>query len=73
MKLEVAIDTFLAHLAVERGLSPATVEAYGHDLAALAGSLGPVAVGRIDAAGVRGHLARLEALQLVKHRPMKTA
>jgi integrase/recombinase XerD len=39
------IDAFLRHAAVERGLSPRTVEAYGRDLAQLAGYL--------DAAEVR--------------------
>ena len=40
MRLDAAIDAFLAHLAVERGLAAATVEAYGRDLALLARSLG---------------------------------
>jgi site-specific recombinase XerD len=59
VKLDLAIDAFLAHLAVERGLSQATVEAYGRDLAALAATLGDVGVGAIDAAGLRGHVERL--------------
>ncbi|MCB2188543.1 MAG: site-specific tyrosine recombinase XerD [Deltaproteobacteria bacterium] len=33
------VDAYLAHLAVERGLSPLTVEAYAQDLAELAGFL----------------------------------
>ena len=33
MELQRAIDDFLAHLRVERGCSPLTVEAYGADLA----------------------------------------
>jgi len=33
------IDAFLNHVAVERGLSPRTVEAYGQDLARFAGHL----------------------------------
>lgn len=36
--LEAAIGTFLAHLRVERGLSPATIAGYGADLADFAGS-----------------------------------
>ena len=59
MKLDLAIDAFLAHLAVERGLSQATVEAYGRDLAALAATLGDVSVGAIDAAALRRHVERL--------------
>ncbi len=38
------IDAFLRHSAVERGLSPRTVEAYGRDLAQLAGFLDAAAV-----------------------------
>ena len=60
MTLGPAIDAFLAHLAVERGLSPATVEAYGRDLAKLAERLGEVEVRRIDAAALRGHVEALE-------------
>jgi integrase/recombinase XerD len=61
VELEVAIDAFLTHLAVERGLSPATVEAYGRDLAGLVRSVGAVAVERVDAGAVRRHLEALEA------------
>ncbi len=60
MNLRSAIDSFLAHLAVERGLAPSTLEAYGRDLAALAGSLGDVSVARIDARSLRRHFSRLE-------------
>lgn len=59
MKLDHAIDAFLAHLAVERGLSQATVEAYGRDLTALAATLGDVGVGALDAAALRRHVERL--------------
>ena len=44
MTLDTAIEAFLAHLAVERGLAPGTVEAYGRDLAALAESCAGVAI-----------------------------
>ena len=40
MRAEASIDAFLAHLAVERGLAAATVEAYARDLAALLVSAG---------------------------------
>jgi len=56
VKLDVAIDGFLAHLAVERGLSAATVGAYGRDLAALARSLGDADTAALDAAALRRHL-----------------
>jgi integrase/recombinase XerD len=42
-----AIDAFLRHAAVERGLSPRTVEAYGRDLALFAGHLDRARVRRI--------------------------
>ena len=60
MNLGVAIDAFLTHLSVERGLSAATVEAYGRDLAALAARVGDVEVGALDAAALRGHVDALE-------------
>ncbi|HKC50891.1 MAG TPA: tyrosine recombinase [Myxococcota bacterium] len=60
MTLGPAIDAFLAHLAVERGLSPATVEAYGRDLAGLAERLGEVEVAGIDAPALRAHVDALE-------------
>ena len=57
MRLDPAIEAFLAHLAVERGLAAATIEAYGRDLAALAVTAGDVAVAALDADLVRRHLA----------------
>jgi len=45
-EIESGIDAFLRHAAVERGLSPRTVEAYGRDLAELAGFLAAAAVRR---------------------------
>jgi integrase/recombinase XerD len=44
-ELHAAVDAFLAHAAVERGLAPLTLEAYGRDLARFAAHL--------EAAGVR--------------------
>ncbi len=61
MKLHVAIDALLTHLAVERGLSPATIEAYGRDLASLVDSIGDREVEKIDVPALRDHLAALEA------------
>lgn len=61
---DAAIDAFLDHLAVERGLAPATVAAYGRDLArfaALLASRGVRDVGRLGPADVRTHLQRLDA------------
>ncbi len=60
MTLGPAIDAFLVHLAVERGLSPATVEAYGRDLTRLAERLGEIEVAGIDAPALRGHVDALE-------------
>ncbi|HTO68493.1 MAG TPA: tyrosine recombinase [Myxococcota bacterium] len=60
MKLDAAIDAFLAHLAVERGLAAATVEAYGRDLARLAESLGERDVRALDANALRAHVDALE-------------
>lgn len=45
MQIEHAIDDFLAHMRVERGSSPLTIEAYGADLADYASFL--------DEAGIR--------------------
>ena len=60
MKLGAAIDGFLVHLAVERGLSAATVDGYGRDLARLADQVGELEVGAIDAAALRAHVDALE-------------
>ncbi len=59
MKLDRAIEAFLSHLAVERGLAASTVEAYGRDLTALAKTAGDVAVSALDPALMRRHLDRL--------------
>jgi integrase/recombinase XerD len=49
--LSAAVDAFLAHAAVERGLSPRTIEAYARDLARLTRFL--AAEGVREPAGVR--------------------
>lgn len=59
MRIDAATDAFLAHLAVERGLSPATIEAYGRDLASLSETLGDLDVGALDATSLRRHVDRL--------------
>lgn len=61
MNLHSAIDVFLTHLAVERGLAPATLEAYGRDLALLVQSLGDISMTAIDAHALRRHFEHLEA------------
>jgi integrase/recombinase XerD len=61
LKLDAAIDAFLSHLAVERGLSPGTVEAYGRDLAALASTCGEAALDAVNPRALRRHLDGLEA------------
>ena len=62
MEIERAIDEFLAHLRVERGSSPLTVEAYGADLADYALFLeeaGTTEVDRIDRDAVVAYEADL--------------
>lgn len=56
-ELHAAVDGFLAHAAVERGLAPRTLEAYGRDLARFAAHLEGAGVRRVaDLSGehVRG-------------------
>jgi integrase/recombinase XerD len=60
VNLGVAIDAFLTHLAVERGLAAATVEAYGRDLSALAHRVGDVGIEALDTAALRAHVDALE-------------
>jgi integrase/recombinase XerD len=60
VRIDAAIEAFRVHLAVERGLSPATIEAYGRDLAAFAETVAGCALEQVDAAAVRRHLLRLE-------------
>jgi integrase/recombinase XerD len=60
--IDGAIDAFLDHLAAERGLSPATIAAYGRDLARFAALLAMRRVqdvARIEPALVRLHLQAL--------------
>lgn len=62
MRIEQAIDEFLAHLRVERGASPRTVEAYGSDLADYASFLeeaGKRDIQRIDRDAVVAYEADL--------------
>ena len=62
MTVDDAIDTYLDHLATERGLARKSVEAYARDLAAFARYLVARrvrAAGKIGTSEVRGHLAAL--------------
>lgn len=61
MTYDAAVEAFLTHIAVERGLASATVEAYGRDLAQLGSEIGEGPVSRLDARVIRDHLAGLEA------------
>ncbi len=60
--LEPALDLFLAHVRVEKGLSENTVEAYGRDLRRYLehlGELGISAWARVGRAEVQAHLGEL--------------
>ena len=46
-KVDAAVDGFLAHAAVERGLAPRTLEAYGRDLARFSEHLERAGVARL--------------------------
>jgi integrase/recombinase XerD len=66
-EIAAGVDAFLAYAAVERGLSPRTVEAYGRDLARFAEHLAAEGVRRpadVTRPHVSGFLVRLEALGL---------
>ena len=61
--LDAALDGFLAHAAVERGLAPRTIEAYGRDLARFAAYLvraGVAGVGAVRREHVVGFARELE-------------
>ena len=61
--VDAAVDAFLAWAAVERGLSPHTIEAYGRDLARFAAHLagqGVTCVAAIERRHVTGFLEALE-------------
>ncbi len=61
--LAPAVDRFLHHAAVERGLSPRTLEAYGRDLARFVDHLEASGVERLAAVGRPHVTAFLEALE----------
>ncbi len=68
LPLDRAIDLYLDHLKVERGLAPATLDGYGRDLTRLVGFLG--ARGRVDvddvtAGDLTDHLIELADAGLV--------
>jgi integrase/recombinase XerD len=57
--LEPALDLFLAHIRVEKGLAENTVEAYGHDLRRYVEHLGRLGIDgwdRVGRAEIRAHL-----------------
>ena len=67
LSVDLAIQQFLDHLRVERELSVATLSAYGHDLAALAGFLAGRGIDDVCAVrpvDVLDYLAALTAEQL---------
>ncbi len=57
VRLERAVDDYLAYLHVERGLAPATIRAYRGDLAAFAGALAPASPWDRSPDPVVGYLA----------------
>ena len=63
LELSTAIDRFLRHLAVERGLRPNTLEAYGRDLARFADLLEQDGVRETKAIERRHVTGFLEALE----------
>jgi integrase/recombinase XerD len=61
MQLDAAVDAFLGHLAVERGLAPATLEAYGRDLGAFSKEMGEVSLSQLGPEALRRHVDALAA------------
>lgn len=60
--LEPALDLFIAHVRVEKGLAENTVEAYGHDLRRYVEHLGKLGIRgweQVGRAEIRSHLAEL--------------
>ncbi|MDX1649807.1 MAG: tyrosine recombinase [Myxococcota bacterium] len=73
--LDAAVDGFLRHLAVERGLAPRTLEAYGRDLARLLDFLtarGATAPRDLDAPALRDFAAELEGRGLAARSRART-
>ncbi|MDQ1580958.1 MAG: integrase/recombinase XerD [Microbacteriaceae bacterium] len=66
MTLEAAVDSYLRHVSIERGLSPNTVAAYRRDLGAYASWLAergvsdPAAIGQQQISEFSGHLGTRE-------------
>ncbi len=60
--LDAAVDAFLQHAAVERGLAPRTLEAYGRDLARFVRYLTGLGVERVSALERRHLTGFIEAL-----------
>ncbi len=60
--LEPALDLFLAHVRIEKGLADNTVEAYGRDLRRYVQHLGKLGITAWEAASrteIQAHLAEL--------------
>ena len=60
--LEPAVELFLSHVAVEKGLAANSVEAYGRDLRRYAGHLAAMGISgweRVGRAEIQAHLAEL--------------
>jgi len=66
-RIEAVVDAFLAHAAIERNLSPRTVEAYARDLARFSGYLethGVVGLSSLERRHVTGFVRFLERRRL---------
>ncbi|MEM7413575.1 MAG: site-specific tyrosine recombinase XerD [Myxococcota bacterium] len=63
-ELEVGVEAYLRHAALERGLSPRTIEAYGRDLRRFLGFLAGAGIAHTDAvtpAALQAYSASLQA------------